>query len=38
MKKPYGNADKRMKMFQVDEPMLKHPDEIYPGQVLRIPE
>jgi len=34
----YGNANKYMKIFQANEPMLKHPDKIYPGQVLRIPE
>jgi nucleoid-associated protein YgaU len=25
-------------IFQANQPMLKHPDEIYPGQVLRIPK
>lgn len=34
----YGNANKYMKIFQANEPMLKHPDKIYPGQMLRIPE
>lgn len=24
-------------IFEANQPMLKHPDEIYPGQVLRIP-
>jgi nucleoid-associated protein YgaU len=24
-------------IFDANTPMLKHPDEIYPGQVLRIP-
>lgn len=24
-------------LFQANTPMLKHPDEIYPGQVLRVP-
>ncbi len=33
----YGNANKYMRIFQANEPMLKHPDKIYPGQVLRIP-
>ena len=25
-------------IFEANRPMLKHPDKIYPGQVLRIPE
>ena len=33
----YGNANKYMKIFEANQPMLKHPDKIYPGQVLRIP-
>ena len=24
-------------IFEANKPMLKHPDKIYPGQVLRIP-
>lgn len=33
----YGNANKYMAIFEANKPMLKDPDEIYPGQVLRIP-
>jgi nucleoid-associated protein YgaU len=33
----YGNANDYMKIFEANKPMLKHPDKIYPGQVLRIP-
>jgi len=33
----YGNANEYMKIFEANKPMLKHPDKIYPGQVLRIP-
>lgn len=33
----YGNGSKYQKIFEANEPMLKHPDKIYPGQVLRIP-
>lgn len=36
-KKAYGNANAYMKIFEANQPMLKHPDKIYPGQVLRIP-
>jgi nucleoid-associated protein YgaU len=25
-------------IFEANKPMLTHPDKIYPGQVLRIPE
>lgn len=32
-----GNAMKYPVIFEADQPMLSHPDEIYPGQVLRIP-
>lgn len=34
----YGNANSYMKIFEANRPMLSHPDKIYPGQVLRIPE
>ncbi|MCB2126689.1 MAG: LysM peptidoglycan-binding domain-containing protein, partial [Rhodobacteraceae bacterium] len=27
-----------MEIFEANKPMLKHPDKIYPGQVLRIPQ
>lgn len=33
----YGNANEYEKIFEANKPMLKHPDKIYPGQVLRIP-
>ena len=33
----YGDPNKYMKIFDANTPMLKHPDKIYPGQVLRIP-
>jgi len=36
-KKFYGNANTYMKIFEANKPMLKHPDKIYPGQLLRIP-
>ncbi len=34
----YGDANQYMKIFEANKPMLKDPDKIYPGQVLRIPE
>ena len=34
----YGSASKYPLIFEANKPMLKHPDKIYPGQVLRIPE
>ncbi len=33
----YGNANKYPVIFEANTPMLKHPDKIYPGQVLVIP-
>ncbi len=33
----YGNANKYMVIFEANQPLLKDPDKIYPGQVLRIP-
>ncbi len=33
----YGDAMKYPMIFEANKPMLKHPDKIYPGQVLRIP-
>ena len=33
----YGDANKYPVIFEANKPMLKHPDKIYPGQVLRIP-
>lgn len=36
-KEHYGNANEYNKIFEANRPMLKHPDKIYPGQLLRIP-
>ena len=36
-KKYYGNAMKYPVIFEANKPMLKDPDLIYPGQMLRIP-
>ena len=33
-----GNANRYTEIFEANKPMLSHPDKIYPGQVLRIPE
>jgi len=33
----YGSAGKYMAIFDANKPMLKDPNKIYPGQVLRIP-
>jgi nucleoid-associated protein YgaU len=33
----YGDATKYNVIFEANKPMLADPDEIYPGQVLRIP-
>ena len=35
--KLYGKANKYTVIFEANKPMLKDPDKIYPGQVLRIP-
>ncbi|WP_020177811.1 peptidoglycan-binding protein LysM [Methylopila sp. M107] len=32
-----GKASRYNDIFEANKPMLKHPDKIYPGQVLRIP-
>jgi len=34
----YGEANKYNQIFEANQPMLKDPDKIYPGQVLRIPQ
>jgi nucleoid-associated protein YgaU len=34
----YGNPREYPLIFRDNEPMLKNPNEIYPGQVLRIPQ
>ena len=36
-KEYYGDANKYNMIFEANKPMLKDPDKIYPGQVLRIP-
>ncbi len=36
-KRVYGNAMKYPVIFEANKPMLKNPDLIYPGQVLRCP-
>lgn len=33
----YGDAMKYKEVFAANQPMLKEPDMIYPGQVLRLP-
>ncbi|UTO28457.1 peptidoglycan-binding protein LysM [Bartonella harrusi] len=33
-----GQGNKNTFIFEANKPMLKSPDKIYPGQVLRIPE
>jgi len=33
----YGNGANYTAIFEANKPMLKDPDKIYPGQVLRIP-
>jgi nucleoid-associated protein YgaU len=33
----YGDANQYHRIFEANRPMLKDPDEIYPGQKLRIP-
>ena len=37
-KKYYGDPMKYTVIFEANQPTLKDPDKIYPGQVLRIPE
>ena len=36
-KQLYGDANQYNRIFEANRPMLKDPDEIYPGQKLRIP-
>ncbi|KQS87468.1 MULTISPECIES: peptidoglycan-binding protein LysM [unclassified Rhizobium] len=33
-----GKGAKNTVIFEANKPMLSHPDKIYPGQVLRIPD
>lgn len=37
-KTQYGDPMKYMKIFEANQPMLKDPNEIYPGQILRVPQ
>lgn len=37
-KQYYGDANKYPAIFEANKPMLKSPDRIFPGQVLRIPK
>ncbi len=34
----FGDAMRYNEIFDANKPMLKNPDQIYPGQVLRIPQ
>ncbi len=34
----YGDMNQYQKIFDANKPMLSHPDKIYPGQVLYIPQ
>ncbi len=34
----YGDPMQYNRIFEANRPMLEHPDKIYPGQVLRIPQ
>lgn len=36
-KTQYGHPNEYNRIFEANKPMLKHPDKIYPGQVLIIP-
>ena len=36
-KKFYGKGSRYMEIYEANRPMLKHPDKIYVGQMLRIP-
>ena len=33
-----GNGARYTEIFEANKPMLSHPDKIYPGQMLRIPQ
>ena len=37
-KTQYGDPMKYPQIFEANKPMLKDPNEIYPGQILRIPQ
>ncbi|SPJ28512.1 peptidoglycan-binding protein LysM [Falsiruegeria mediterranea] len=36
--KTLGHGAKYQEIFEANKPMLSHPDKIYPGQMLRIPQ
>ena len=36
--KTLGSGNRYNEIFEANRPMLSHPDKIYPGQVLRIPQ
>jgi nucleoid-associated protein YgaU len=36
--KHLGSASRYNELFEANRPMLSHPDKIYPGQTLRIPD
>jgi len=36
-KEQYGDPMKYTAIFEANQPMLSHPDKIYPGQIIRIP-
>lgn len=36
--KTLGSGARYNEIFEANRPMLKHPDKIYPGQTLRIPQ
>lgn len=36
-KKHYGDANKWRRIFEANQDLIKDPDEIYPGQTLKIP-
>ena len=36
-KAEYGTPNEYQRIFEANKPMLKHPDKIYPGQMLIIP-
>ena len=36
--KTLGKGARYMEIFEANKPMLKDPDKIYPGQMLRIPK
>jgi nucleoid-associated protein YgaU len=37
-KQHYGDANKWKKIFEANKDILKDPDRIFPGQVLKIPD